>query len=153
MTIVTPWAVDVKPEFGEELEVERNSVQTDNCWEVDQHFVDRVLRCVILVLVWMLILFVASWWDDVDNDYISFGFEDYGIAWWQQMLRGWSTFQWWSVMGVWQIFCWFHLKRLDRKARDAALNVFTAGNKKVESEKWSPTSFTATLTMRSTRLW
>ena len=70
MTIVTPWAVDVKPEFGEELEVERDPVQTDNCWEVDQHFVDRVLRCVILVLVWMLILFIASWWgDDVNIDY------------------------------------------------------------------------------------
>ena len=36
--------------------------------------------------------------------------------------------------GDWQIFCWFHLKRLDRKARDAALNVFTTGNKKVEKE-------------------
>ena len=58
--------------------------------------------------------------------------------------------------GDWRIFCWFHLKRLDRKAIDAALNVFTIGNKKMEKESkglLSPTSFTATLTMRSTRLW
>ena len=34
--------------------------------------------------------------------------------------------------GDWQIFCWFHLIKLDRKARDAALNVFTAGNKSGE---------------------
>ena len=34
--------------------------------------------------------------------------------------------------GDWQIFCWFHLKRLYRKARDAALNVFTTGNKSEE---------------------
>ena len=34
--------------------------------------------------------------------------------------------------GDWRIFCWFHLKRLDRKAIDAALNVFIIGNKSGE---------------------
>ena len=40
--------------------------------------------------------------------------------------------------GDWQIFCWFHLKRLDLKAMDAALNVFTTGNKSGErAERFS----------------